>query len=387
MIKFNNLFKKLLSCLLIAVIVVCSVTVGYAADEKYKNWKQGEEPWGSYVYGGGSTIAYSGCMITALATLIAYADPDLRDSSKFDPEVCAREYFSFMGDSIIWEPLKGPLTHEGNYDQGSVEELCTNCKKYLDEGKYVLLWGTPDYGGRQSTSHYSAVVGWNDSEKHPIIVDAATGIDTWQNYVDGYTPGKWALNVYTSSKLSSTEAFSGNGAKTSTEEERNAPVVVNGQVVTEWDLAGMSIPSGLVKDQDTGRLVPARAEDLELMYKLNMANIKESVDARNTSAEETVRVIVVVIGMILMVYGLLLALAFFFDRFNTVIDISLLGVFTVGKMKPAEKDVPIDYEMKKAGYVTGVTLFVRVMAIELIGGLLVSGLMVRLVFKIIYSLM
>ena len=41
MIKFNNLFKKLLSCLLIAVIVVCSVTVGYAADEKYKNWKQG----------------------------------------------------------------------------------------------------------------------------------------------------------------------------------------------------------------------------------------------------------------------------------------------------------------------------------------------------------
>ena len=163
--------------------------------------------------------------------------------------------------------------------------------------------------------------------------------------------------------------------------------VVNGQVVTEWELKGMSIPSGLVRDQDTGRLVPARAEDLELMYKLNMANIKESVDARNTSAEETVRVIVVVIGMILMVYGLLLVLAFFFDRFNTIIDISLLGVFTVGKMKPVEKDVPIDYEMKKAGYVTGVTLFVRVMAIELIGGLLVSGLMVRLVFKIIYSLM
>ena len=94
----------------------------------------------------------------------------------------------------------------------------------------------------------------------------------------------------------------------------------------------MSIPSGLVRDQDTGRLVPASAEDLELMYKLNMANIKESVDARNTSVEETVRVIVVVIGMILMVYGLLLVLAFFFDRFNTVIDISLLGVFTIGKM-------------------------------------------------------
>ena len=384
MIRFG---KSFISLLLVLVIIICSITVGYAADEKYKNWKQGEEPWGSYVYGGGKTIAYSGCMITALATLIAYADPDLRDSSKFDPEVCAREYFSFMGDSIIWEPLKGPLTHEGNYDQGSVEELCTNCKKYLDEGKYVLLWGTPDYGERQSTSHYSAVVGWNDSEKHPIIVDAATGIDTWQNYVDGYTPGRWALNVYTSSKLSSTEAFSGNGATTSTEEERSAPVVVNGQVVTEWELTGMSIPSGLVRDQDTGRLVPARAEDLELMYKLNMANIKESVDARNTSAEETVRVIVVVIGMILMVYGLLLVLAFFFDRFNTIIDISLLGVFTVGKMKPVEKDVPIDYVMKKAGYVTGVTLFVRVMAIELIGGLLVSGLMVRLVFKIIYSLM
>lgn len=379
--------KSSISLLLVVVIIVCSIPIGYAADEKYKNWKQGEEPWGSYVYGGGKTIAYSGCMITALATLIAYADPDLRDSSKFDPEVCAREYFSFMEDSIIWEPLKGPLTHEGNYDQGSVEELCTNCKKYLDEGKFVLLWGTPDYGGRQSTSHYSAVVGWNDSEKHPIIVDAATGIDTWQNYVDGYTPDRWALNVYTSSKLSSIEAFAGNGATTSTEEERNAPVVVNGQVVTEWELTGMSIPSGLVRDQDTGRLVPARAEDLELMYKLNMANIKESVDARNTSVEETVRVIVVVIGMVLMVYGLLLMLAFFFDRFNTIIDISLLGVFTVGKMKPAEKDVPIDYEMKKAGYVTGVTLFVRVMAIELIGGLLVSGLMVRLVFKIIYSLM
>ena len=379
--------KSFVSLLLVLVIIVCSIPIGYAADEKYKNWKQGEEPWGSYVYGGGSTIASYGCMITALATLMAYADPDLRDSSKFNPEVCAREYFSFMGNSIIWEPLKGPLTHDGNYDQGSVEELCTNCKKYLDEGKFVLLWGTPDYGGSQSTSHYSAVVGWNDSEKHPIIVDAATGIDTWQNYVDGYTPGKWALNVYTSSKLSSTEAFSGNGAKTSTEEERNAPVVVNGQVVTEWELKGMSIPSGLVRDQDTGRLVPASAEDLELMYKLNMANIKESVDARNTSVEETVRVIVVVIGMILMVYGLLLVLAFFFDRFNTIIDISLLGVFTVGKMKPVEKDVPIDYEMKKAGYVTGVTLFVRVMAIELIGGLLVSGLMVRLVFKIIYSLM
>lgn len=96
MIRFG---KSFISLLLVIVIIVSSVTVGYAADEKYKNWKQGEEPWGSYVYGGGKTIAYSGCMITALATLIAYADPDLRTPLNLTQKYVPESTF------LLWEIL------------------------------------------------------------------------------------------------------------------------------------------------------------------------------------------------------------------------------------------------------------------------------------------
>jgi hypothetical protein len=141
----------------------------------YTHFIQGDERWGSYVYGKSNTLKKSGCMITGLAILQAYADPNLRNVDVWNPEICARNY-SYIGNCICWDSCDPTFkVVEKKVMCSSKEKLIETAREYKDNGYYMLVYGTPQYAHRKSHGHFSPIVGWDTEKDEPILWDVATG--------------------------------------------------------------------------------------------------------------------------------------------------------------------------------------------------------------------
>ena len=86
-----NRLHRVLSLVLSVVILVYVLPIRVSATDTgdYRKFLQGDERWGSQYAGGGQNIANWGCLITSLSMIMAYADPDLRDVSTFNPGIAA----------------------------------------------------------------------------------------------------------------------------------------------------------------------------------------------------------------------------------------------------------------------------------------------------------
>ena len=374
--------------LLICIILVgCfPISINAATSDEYKTWLQGDSRWADE-YWGSQTIGHSGCMVVATAILMAYADPDLRDPDKFNPLIALKEGRIVCGSGgISFSETGAPLKWEDYVEVSGVDDCKEKVKQYLSEGKYLEIYGSPTYDERggyyNSSEHFCPIVGWDSSKDQPVIWDVAHNHESWYAYVEG---GIFGIEVFSSTKLKSTETLGGEVTSSGTTTSEDSQQAAVDKVISEWELTGMPKYSVLKNGMVIPDSLPKQGE-LSLVEQVNLDEIKENIELRTKSAEEIMNIIFVVIGLALLVYGLLLLVSYFFDQFNTVLDFSLVGVLSLGKLRVVDKGVPITDEMKKQGYVTSMTLIVRVLVIEFIGGLLVSGVIVRLIFKIVQSL-
>lgn len=138
-----------------------------------------------------------------------------------------------------------------------------------------------------------------------------------------------------------------------------------------WELVGMTKREYLYETQNKIEEAP----ELSDSYKKNLASIREGIDGEKVSWMYWLRVAITFIGILWVIYGVLLILAYIFDRTNSFFDISVLSILTVGRYSYSH-----DSSIKEAGGVkyltiTGVlklALFCQVIAYLLYSGTVYS---------------
>lgn len=371
---------KRVLCTIVSVVMLFSVSCisVYASDDEYKHFLQGDSRWGDYVYDGSDTIRKAGCALTSVSILMAYADPSLRDVNKFNPKIASDDYLSFNGSGCInWGNMKkGPLKLRDDVTIRSKGDV----KKALDNGYYIVAWTSRVY---YSGTHYSPVVGWDDEGDKPIIWDVAGGGKTWDDFTANSKDIR-NFRVYESTKLKSKEAFAGaNSTDTSDVDTANQLEAYN-SVIKEWELNGMPTKSEI--DADAQDIELPDGKDLSLADKTNIAGIKDDINSRHKNIYQIMNISFSAIGFLLIVYALLLSVGYVLDKSNSFINLSMVSILTMGKIKIVDKGETISEEMQKEGYVKPNAFYIRSLVIFLVGCLLISGLVQRLVMGVVYGL-
>lgn len=166
----------------------------------------------------------------------------------------------------------------------------------------------------------------------------------------------------------------------------SADVVAYKDVVKQWNLVGMPQKSNL----QSGVVIPdvGNRNSLTQAELNNIQAIKDTKDADKLSLFEVVKTVISFLGFALIVYAVLLFLAYIFDRVNSFLNISLVSMLTLGHIKVAQRDdmSELDDEMKKKkGYVTMAKLFIIIAIIVILGSLMVSGYLSYLIYSIMQT--
>lgn len=165
----------------------------------------------------------------------------------------------------------------------------------------------------------------------------------------------------------------------------NEEKAINDKLVKEWDLRGMSGLESTYKDnQSPIELVDSTS--LTVSESRNVDRIKENREERHISFIEKIRIFVNIVGVSLMLYGILLSVAGMFDRVNAFIDVSLLGIFTLGRWRLLPEGMEYVDSHNIGTYLTLKGLLIRVSILELSGLMLISGICYRFVLWVIYLL-
>lgn len=378
--------KRFLSLVLsICVLLSIGLVPCRAADEEYKTFLQGDSRWGSYVYGGGCNIAYSGCMITSISVLMAYSDPDRRDVNKWTPKTCAQGW-SFSGSAIIWGGSSFSdfkQANSGNGDKAPSEEDAKKMiKEYADKGWYIVCGGDFWYNG-SNHGHYSPVVGIS-SDGTPILWDVGWGGDGWQPMIDGTFKhggqGYIQIVAYESSKNDSKKTIF-NGSLESGDDieyDEEAAAEAMGNMIAEQELKGLPDFSGM---QPGAQLNFANREDLSFMEQRKIAELNE-----NDTGLSTVRIVnimLMVAGILMLLYSSLLVLSMFFDKVNNLFDFQLVSLMTLGRVTLVNTgETNSDNGDKKKGLVSVRTFTTGIIIVFVMGLLLVSGVFTKLLYFI-----
>ena len=380
-------FKRLLLLLLVFSFTFSNVTVAYASDDEFKTFIQSDPRWGSYVYGGGCNLAAYGCAITSISILMAYANPDLRDISVWTPQVAAQK-FSFSGGGIYWgSPSNADSTFKlesNNSFGGSISEdtAIEYIRKKYEAGLYVVVCSAGLYN---SFDHYSPIVGWDEETDKPIVWDVAGGGKTWHDWaVTSY--GINQIVTYSSSLNKSYDVLgksleSSNVNKELSDEQKEAVQ----RVITEWELHGM--PENFEFGVDIA--LPGE-ESLSEVERISMENIKENIASKRLRWYDYARIGVSFLGLCCIVYGFLLGLAYLFDRTNNLLEISLLGILTLGRYKIWEDGSGIEKGYNKDDdifYCDSNTLLIRMAIVEVVGFILVSGIVFNIISKVVLAIL
>lgn len=171
---------------------------------------------------------------------------------------------------------------------------------------------------------------------------------------------------------------------TSTSNSVGSTGTYSGLIVSEWDLVGMPGRSALEKGYAEVRLPDSF--DLSSSEAYSVSTIKSNIVANNTfKLFDMIRVFVVFLGLLLIIYSVLMAVAYLFDKANNIFEISLLGIITLGVLRYSDEEgvsrrgyVDSKKIIKISGLCTVVGLFIvsggvfswAVKFISMIGGIL-----------------
>lgn len=379
--------KKLWFRALLLFLSVCILSAGYstkafAADEEYKTFSQLDPRWKDIPYYPGWTIGRAGCYICSFAVLIAYANPELRDVSKFNPEIFAHSMtFSSAGLGPMSEVSKfdPTFTWEAFADPGA--DVCATIKSYLDQGKFVIVRAGPPIA--YSSTHFSPIVGWNDETNKPIIMDVCNGRnptwEEWEPYVN-------RLDICSSSLCDSMDALNGDNVQSNapeTEEEKEELE----EMIQEYDLTGMPDLSHLM--DEAGNFELADQSSLSIDEMKTVSTIKQDIkNAKTNNHRNWYQVLTSFLGICSVMYGILLFFAYLFDYLNTFIEVSFLNIISLGRFKIYEEQDREDGVLggynKNDGYtyLTPTMLLKRMVLCFIVGFILLSGWVSTLTMKV-----
>ena len=164
--------------------------------------------------------------------------------------------------------------------------------------------------------------------------------------------------------------FSGKTPTSSNSSTNREGTGVGDIIVLEKDLVGMPKQGELIRNQEEINLPDRGGLALGEIYSVDM--IGEDVRLYNQAVSMNhARVLISFIGLCLIIYSVLMFVAMIFDRSNTFIDISLVSVLTLGKLKysPYEKDERVN----KKGSSNTSKLLISTTVILVVGMIIISG--------------
>ena len=152
-------------------------------------------------------------------------------------------------------------------------------------------------------------------------------------------------------------------------------------VLSEWDLDGMPSRGDLLEGSNNVRL--PNYNDLGVSEANSVSLIKNNILLEQKfSFYDSIRVGVVFLGLLLITYSALILVAYLFDRTNNLLEISLISILTLGKLKYADGR---DYGTSK-GYADS-TKIIKVSILSIaIGLFIVSGGVFVVISEFMYKL-
>lgn len=159
--------------------------------------------------------------------------------------------------------------------------------------------------------------------------------------------------------------------------------------ITEDNLA--SFAQGAELNVDAKLLSGAVRYALDQSDLYSLANWERNVEYDNTDNKIITwgRRLLVAIGIIFEVWGMLIYLAYWFDRLNNFIPIDLLNILTLGKLRIADSDTEATFSLRDNSSKTNVktvnhraVLFIAVCALAF-GTLIVTGTLFSILFSVV----
>lgn len=147
-------------------------------------------------------------------------------------------------------------------------------------------------------------------------------------------------------------------------------LVMCSSLVMQDELTGMPSESSLLLDEQY-QIYLASLDDLDLNQKTNLTIMQENLDNNKMSADRFFNIVISFVGLCLIIYGVLLSVGIVFDKVNRFIDISAIGVLTLGRWCMVDCITSKENHKK---YLSLQALVVRVIIILSLGILLISKL-------------
>ena len=155
------------------------------------------------------------------------------------------------------------------------------------------------------------------------------------------------------------------------------------KLVTEGELTGMPESNLIFKDQESIELT--NRDSLSQGEQEDVEDLKQSLETnKKFSFEGLLTTIISFVGMFFIMYGIALLIAYIFDYVNTFVEISVLGIISLNKFRVLYDDDAKDKqncgynENDNCTYLSKGMLISRVAVMEVIGLVLVSGIISRM---------
>lgn len=371
----------------ILIVLSSLIPMGVSAkdSEDYKTLLQTDSRWADKPLGsGGFTIGQAGCAATSVTMLMAYANPDLRDISKWNPAETA----STLAPSgmLVWG---NTTTLDSTFQlvdvHWSVSDPLKTVTEAMDKGYYVIIYTPYLYDSSISSSgnqHYSPIVGVEDGK--PQVWDVGVGLyNDWDIWVKC---GITQIVVYKSTLNSSKDTLKGivkNSTPEKGSDEYNNRVNAWATITKELDLLGMD--SGFSIAEGLNKVELPNKDDLSKNELANIENIKLNIEENKVTVYDIARYSMVFSGLVVVLYGLLLLVAYLFDSSNTLFDISMLGVITFGKYRLWYEDLGVEKNKKESDgkiYCTLGGIIWRIAILEAVGLFIASSGIFRILLSI-----
>lgn len=364
------------------------------SDVRY--WRQGRIPYtgADKIYNNpdSDTIANAACSHFAMSYALVkmgILNPKNGDTPLTHIEN-ARKYNAFK---VSWGyfdfsqvgKLYSDVTYEGQDDNVSSlgrDDALAYVKGKINEGYYVVACVvTPVFSG----GHCIFFDGVNDDGTMSIGDSAGNGL-TWE---DSYGKQNTTISYLELLKCKGKEfkdqpsIYDDNVLRDKNSSDIETENITYRKIVDEWDLKGMPNKSNLTSTMKNPSLVDR--SNLTMKEIQNIESIKEIKDADNLSIFSIMKSIISFIGLLLIVYAILLMLAYLFDRVNSFIDVSMVSLLTLGNIKLIQKEdmqlIGVDKE-KERGYVTTRKLFFIIGLLIFLGAMMMSGVLSYLIYLV-----
>lgn len=262
-------------------------------------------------------------------------------------------------------------------------------KEKYNEGYYICLCFT----SAASNGHFVFIDGFTEDGKTSVGDCGYEGGTVLEDLHSSISASSCFLFKYKKPCNEQPSIYDGTALRTGTDNDLTSEEQSQyDSIVSEWQLMGMPEKSKIYEKaeaviQEIGKIKNMGSrENLDIEHTQSLISIKESMEAQKMTAEKIMSIICSLVGLLMEVYVLLLLLAFFFDRFNNFLDASVVSILSFGKLNVLSKyEMQMVTEKEKAekGYISYTNFFIKILVISLIGGLLLSGVLLKGIFFII----